>query len=396
VTCTITNPNGKAVTKGDLSTELKLEPVSEKCHAVVAGITKTATFTMNGCYYLYNATETVKEEGRVLENPVDFTIGCPAGKQIEVHIYEAKENEEKTLCTYDVKAQGPLSGLSLTSNTNQPTSVNDITIDANVTTIAATNTKLSAICGMSEVVTSSYKGESTLRATNAKGEYVDMLGGVKKRFMFGQKPAVATGEKGTAEITTEKGPIKCTNVHYVGTAQAQLETQLTVTPSYSGCTAFNLTTDVYFEGCTYTFTLIPGTFGDGKQPKGTAVGQTHTKGPVHIECPEGTAITIQPTEGGNVKCTISIQPQTPSGEVDTKNMQGGKSSEDYVLFTNTVTGLAYEVEGSPATCGENAVTLIDGALHGTINVNGFEDKGGNPPATGAKVNFRIGGQLDPK
>jgi hypothetical protein len=76
-------------------------------------------------------------------------------------------------------------------------------------------------------------------------------------------------------------------------------------------------------------------------------------------------------------------------------MKGTKASEDYLLFTNTITGLVYSVEGSDGTCGENK-GFLNGALDGAINVNGYEDKGGTPPTTGAQVSLQSTGRVDPK
>ncbi|HSR93611.1 MAG TPA: hypothetical protein VLK56_01995 [Solirubrobacterales bacterium] len=389
VTCATASFTGQAITSGEQSTEVKLEPKYETCHSVIAGITKLATITTNGCTYVLNATVTYPEEGRKTEYPTKLKLECPEGKQIEVHVYEAKESEEKTLCTYDAKAQELGSGVTLTNN--EGASPPHITADLSVSNIALTNTKTSIVCGTKESTTATYSGPITLLATNGKSEYVSLQGKQPKRFRFGIGPAVATGEKGTAEIATEKGPITCTNVHYVGTS-SMFAKDLTITPKYEGCTFLTLTTDIKFEGCTYTFKMLAGTFNNG-----TGVGETHTTGPMEILCPGANVIKAEVTEAGGkaVKCTITVFPQSPEGLVDYKNTTGKTAPEDNELFTNTVTGLFYEVEGGGGACGETAQTFINGKLEGKITVNGYEDKGGTPPATGAQVSLQVKGDLAP-
>jgi len=69
------------------------------------------TITMNGCDYVVG----VSKPGTTGIVPpttgrMDAWLNCPAGQQLEIHIYEnaAKHAENISTCTYDVGPQGPV------------------------------------------------------------------------------------------------------------------------------------------------------------------------------------------------------------------------------------------------------------------------------------------------
>lgn len=156
-------------TFGRESTDITLIPTYSGCHVIVAGLTKFATVTTNLCSYIYDAKTTVTDIG--FDHTAAMSIECPSKKKIEIHVYNEKETEGTTLCTYDISPQATLSGVTLSNKTNTPFSANDIAASLNVT-LAIVNTKLSALCGASEAATAVYKGEDTIRATG-KAEFVD-------------------------------------------------------------------------------------------------------------------------------------------------------------------------------------------------------------------------------
>jgi hypothetical protein len=170
LTCQIFLERGKALTQGPSFAQVTLATEYQECHQVVAGITKTVTITMNGCTYISDAKTTVTEPG--FDRAAVVTVECPEGKQIELHLYNSASSETTTLCTYDLKPQGPLSGITFTNKVNTPGSVNDVGVESSVST-TITNTTKSALCGQSEVETLVFKSEGTLRATNEKTEFVD-------------------------------------------------------------------------------------------------------------------------------------------------------------------------------------------------------------------------------
>ncbi|HYJ21922.1 MAG TPA: hypothetical protein VEW07_07865 [Solirubrobacterales bacterium] len=86
-------------------TEVSVSPSYAGCFS--NGLTAVpATVTVNGCTFKLHAT--TKTEGQA-------TVVCPEGKQIEVHVYEnhTKHTENKPICTYDIAAQGPITGAKL-------------------------------------------------------------------------------------------------------------------------------------------------------------------------------------------------------------------------------------------------------------------------------------------
>jgi hypothetical protein len=82
------------------SAEFVLTPLYEGCTSKPGAL--PATITTNGCTLTLTATKTPQN--------LNATILCPAGKQIEVHIYEnaTKHKEDISLCTYDIAAQSPI------------------------------------------------------------------------------------------------------------------------------------------------------------------------------------------------------------------------------------------------------------------------------------------------
>lgn len=390
VTCTTIKYNGAATTEGPAPEEVVISPQYEGCHLVAPLIgTRTVTVTMNGCTVGFKATGTVTESETEHLN-ADSSIGCPEGEQIEIHVYNTSNSNDSgasVLCTYDIGPQSGLSGITLTNKVNTPTSVDDVLADFNISSINVINTTAGGLCG-NEGQTATYKGEATLRATNEASEYIDVQSKVKKRFTFGAAPVQVLGEKGTAEFTTEKKPIKCTGVKYDGTAAGQYVKELSITPSYASCTWDGLTTHVKFNGCTYTHTMQKGIYGDG-EPGETGKGETHTKGPMHIECTGANKITFTVTKDSATTCTFTFGKQTPQGVVDQKNMKGAKA---YVTFTNTLKSVSYEVTGDANTCGKNGQLLTDGQIHGHIEMLAYEEAGG---VKGAQTSFRISGEAAP-
>lgn len=389
VTCATANQSGQALTAGEASTEIKLEPSFEKCHVVTFGITKTATITTNGCYYTLNATTTVTE-GIVFDSLADFSVVCPGEKQIEVHIYEGKESEEKTLCTYDVKPQSAGSAVTVTNVENEPESPNDVVVNINAT-LTAINTKPSFTCGTSESISATLKGESTLKATNASGKEVDFQGTKKKRFFFGvdkdADPAFVTSSGGTVKFKAEAGEITCT-VHYVGTAASREVKELSITPTYTGCKAFGFKedADVKFEGCTYTLTLEKRVYYDTNSGK-----SSHTHGPWDIVCPPNKTILIEPTEAKAVVCTIKVAAQTPTTPLTDQKNEKNAGGERYVVLTSTVKGLAWEIVGGGGKCGKEGKNTAE--VEGSLDLKAFKDVGGK--ITTDKVEFQVIGTADP-
>jgi len=172
ITCGSVTGSGKALTKGPSSTEITIEPTlgPNNCHVIIAGLTKTVTVTMNGCATVYNAKTTVTKTGFDLTATVTFE--CPSEKQMEVHIYKTAASEAETLCTYDIKPQGPLTGISFVNHVNTPGASDDI-VSQNSVIVSNTNTIKSALCGQNSTESSVIEGEGTVRVTDELGNFVD-------------------------------------------------------------------------------------------------------------------------------------------------------------------------------------------------------------------------------
>src|SRR6059036_2059114 len=75
-------------------------------------------------------------------------------------------------------------------------------------------------------------------------------------FTAGSTSGTITGTQTTKQVfTTNAGKVECTTAHQEGKFTAASFTTLTVTPTYSGCTAFGfIGATVTMNGCTYTYT----------------------------------------------------------------------------------------------------------------------------------------------
>lgn len=370
--CPFVKYNGEATTVGPVSSNVTISPTYELCHTIIPALgTRTVTVTMNGCTFDIEATATITEgeEEHFLGDP---DIECPAGKQMEVHVYNTSNPNDtgaSTLCTYDIEPQTDLTGITFTNNYNEPTAVDDVVADFNVASIDVTRTAGSEeLCGPINQ-TAAYLGQATFRATSEEGEFVAAEVANKKRFIFsGEKALTFKGENGNAKLTTEKGAIECAKVKYEGTPAGRQTDELTIKPTYSECKFDSLTAHFEFNECTYTQKLSENfTRTVAKKP------ERHTTGPMEIVCPKGKSIKVRVTKKGaaEVECTFTLPGQTPGGVVDLKNLPGGAKRS--VLFTNTVTKVAYEVEGNAATCGKNGEKLTNGSLDGEIDVKAFSE-----------------------
>ncbi len=387
LTCSTIKYNGEAATEGPSSKQIILSPEYETCHVIVPLLgTKTTTVTTNSC------TFKIETKATITENEEEHLIGttnieCPTGKKIEIFVYNTSNSKDEgasTLCKYDVEAQSNLSGVTFANDVNTPTTVNDVVVNFGIESATAIRTTgAEALCG-AEKQTMKYKGEATLRATNKSSAYVDAMIQDGKRMGFGSATPFAIAENGEAELTTESLKVKCTSVKYEASPGAQNVTTLKIKPTYSGCITEpgKLTTDVEFQGCEYLQTLETDVVLTDK------IG-IHTPGPLAISCGVGKNIQITATEGGKAKCTILLREQAPVGPiVDLKNMRPTKKvSENYVLFTNTVVALSYEVIGEEKACGKNE-EMHDGQLHGKTEMKAYTDA-----KKTTQVSFEIRGLL---
>jgi hypothetical protein len=136
-------------------------------------------------------------------------------------------------------------------------------------------------------------------------------------------------------FTTDSGTVKCTQALFEGTVASQTAgttttQELTVTPQYTGCTAFGLAATVDMNGCEFTTT------GAG-QPALTAVED--------IVCNKTVGKVIEMTAAAG--CTVTVGPQAVGGH---KTFQAALGK---VVVSVTLSEIKYEGHGAcpslPAT-----------------------------------------------
>jgi hypothetical protein len=151
------------VTNG--ATSVTVVPKYEKCHAIINVETFKLTVTMNDCDYLFHGGKEVSST-TFSEGEVDLV--CPAGKEVEVHIYKKPVSEtEGELCTLKV---APFTNLK-TPKGNEfhnegAGATNDVTVTTEMT-VNITRTG-SLLCGKTPNG-AVYTGSTTWKAFEDKG-----------------------------------------------------------------------------------------------------------------------------------------------------------------------------------------------------------------------------------
>jgi hypothetical protein len=174
----------------------------------------------------------------------------------------------------------------------------------------------------------------------------------------------SSGDKTTNHVfTTPNGTVVCTNLGFLGeTVQTgPTITEITVTPTFSGCSAFGFTAHVINNGCDFLFTAPT-----------TVTSSEWTIHPAHIVPSSGSSCTfsVTPTFFGASVCTQTIPNQTPTGgHVIGKNSAAGTTPMDGTLESK-ISGIHYS--GSGGVCGD-ASTHSDGGYTGGVTVTCFSD-----------------------
>lgn len=180
-------------------------------------------------------------------------------------------------------------------------------------------------------------------------------------FTAPEGPVFATGAQTTVNVfTTGAGTVECTTANFKGTQSAASSSDVTITPEYSGCTAFSIaTTDVKMNGCTYTFTT-PTVEKSATEFEGV---------PPHIVCPAGSQIEITPTSIFGSICTVKIAAQTPTGgNIKYVNGPGNGTTTRDTTVTAAVTGIHYTSTGG--LCGASGT---NGTYSGAVTLKGYKD-----------------------
>ncbi|HVV52163.1 MAG TPA: hypothetical protein VHO06_21015, partial [Polyangia bacterium] len=161
------------------------------------------------------------------------------------------------------------------------------------------------------------------------------------------------GEQVTKNVFhTEAGTVKCSTATFAGMTEEKVESEVTIEPTYGGCTAFGQSMIFHLNGCAYRLA----------EPTGT--GPYHAA--VAIECPTGAEIVIDVPSGN---CSITVGPQSPTGSV--KLEDEGTTTARSILATLELTGIAYAVHGPGQICG--SIGPHTGAsITGSVRLKGYE------------------------
>lgn len=168
-------------------------------------------------------------------------------------------------------------------------------------------------------------------------------------------PTLLTGKQhaGNDVFVTDAGKVECNEATYVGEQKTTPTTEVTVTPTYTGCTAFgfvNVPIDV--NGCSYKFTA-------------KTIEAGNFEGEVDILCPAGKSIEV--TAPG---CTVTVGAQNNLKKITYTNLGAGATRE--VTVDVAATGIKYEEhnKGIFPTCAANTVPKANGTYTGAGLVTG--------------------------
>jgi hypothetical protein len=170
-------------------------------------------------------------------------------------------------------------------------------------------------------------------------------------------PATLTGKNTKIDkLTVTVGTVGCQNSSYVATVTGATTT-LTITPSYSSCTAFGFPATIDMNGCQLIGNIGAGTTGDGD-----------------ISCPAGQSITITAISAGTNKCTLHIESQADlTGVITFVNKGSGTTRE--VELSGTLTGVDYSHTKGTGLGACAAGTATNGSIEMSALVTGEEDPG---------------------
>jgi hypothetical protein len=172
----------------------------------------------------------------------------------------------------------------------------------------------------------------------------------------GSAPAVVTAKdtvNTVFKITGGEHEVECSTTKYEGTLAVATNTEVTVTPTYSGChvdSIFGPSATVDVNHCAYVL-------GGETDANGDALAE--------VECETANEITITYELFGS-SCVVHVTPGPYRGVHYVQN--GSK-----IKVEATVSGIKYHETGGGFCPASH--TGEDGTLNGTVEAEGFEDTG---------------------
>jgi hypothetical protein len=256
----------------------------------------SATATPNSCQYGF----TVQNANAPYMGT--FEISC------------GKEGDGIKFAPTGIDCQVSIPAQSLAASFENQGTGNSRTISASISTATLKYTEAGSQCAAAGVHTDGSLAGSIIFKGASGGSPVGMfLAGVQSkglrmagsesaepaaqpRFEAGAYSAVLGGEQtATHTVMVTNGTIKCVAAGFAGSSPA-VSSEVSMTPSYSGCKAFGSNANVSLSSCQYAF-------------KVQNAGPPYV-GTLNIVCSkEGDAIKVVPT---GVNCQVSIPPQSVS------------------------------------------------------------------------------------
>jgi len=168
------------------------------------------------------------------------------------------------------------------------------------------------------------------------------------QYTCGSYSCTSTGSNtsGSETFTTEGGTVQCDS-HFASASLSSASSTLTVTPSYSNCTAFGfLNADVHENGCTYVFHAK------------SKLGTDHYSSTVDIQCPAGAQMVITAST-----CEVAVGATGNEGlsSVTTQNLAGGK-----VTVVPNVANITMNVLKDGFGCPFSGTGHKKGTYHGDV------------------------------
>jgi len=356
VKCTTLSVAGSVA--GPEQTAVTLAPTTSGCMAFGFA---TAHIKPNGCTYRLEVPTTEPSAGQYTGAPLQFR--CPAGKQIEI----TPTSFGVSVCTQSIADQNPTSGHVIYSNNAELGSEMDYLANATAEGIHYTGTGGS--CAASGT-NGTYSGQMTIKGYEDEAH----------KFRYGVTVAVPgtpypftapgagvsqnsfiTGEQvSTFSLGTPGGTVTCTAISLAGSAKGPEQSQIALSPSYSGCKAFGFgNAHVNANGCTYRF----------EAPTTEPSAGQYTGAPLQFRCPAGKQIEITPTTFGVSVCTQKIGEQNPTGghNIYSNNSESGVKMD----FLANVTAEGIHYTGTGGVCGTSGT---NGTYSGQSTLRGYESE----------------------
>lgn len=130
---------------------------------------RKATITTNGCGYEFTIRHTTTANPKYKENYFATThIKCPASKDIEIHVYEAGDNENVKFCEITIKEQTRNNRAKI-QNEAIDKDTGDIKLEYEVQEITATKSSGAGGCGNGTTSFGRYDLGITIQGTTKAG-----------------------------------------------------------------------------------------------------------------------------------------------------------------------------------------------------------------------------------